>query len=217
MREGILFLRVFVSTALMALIERRALFAFYLQDAAALRRLFSGLLVGFVSLSLLVVTLWVCGFMRVEAASTDPRILLQNALGWGAVFLLVALFEELLLRGYAQFKLTRTLGFWWGAVVLSLLFGALHIHNGDETPVGIAQGVAVAMLLCLSVRLTGSLWWAIGFHAAWDWAQSFVYGTADSGSSAQGSLFVSHPLGNALLSGGTSARKAASSRSWSVP
>jgi hypothetical protein len=53
------------------------------------------------------------------------------------------------------------------------------------------------------VRLTGSAWWAIGFHASWDWAETFFYGTADSGMQAHGSLLVSKPSGNAFWSGGT--------------
>jgi uncharacterized protein len=49
---------------------------------------------------------------------------------------------------------------------------------------------------------TGSLWWALGFHAAWDWAQSFVLGVADSGAMVQFHLLGTHPQGKALLSGG---------------
>ncbi|MGC2399529.1 MAG: hypothetical protein WA510_07095, partial [Acidobacteriaceae bacterium] len=49
---------------------------------------------------------------------------------------------------------------------------------------------------------TGSLWWALGFHAAWDWAESYVYGTSDSGLAIQGHLLSTHPLGSLLWSGG---------------
>ena len=49
---------------------------------------------------------------------------------------------------------------------------------------------------------TGSLWWAIGFHMAWDWAQSFFYGTSDSGMVAQGHFLNEHPVGPLLWSGG---------------
>ena len=45
-------------------------------------------------------------------------------------------------------------------------------------------------------------WWAIGYHAAWDWAQSFLFGTADSGLLVQNHLLGSHPVGRVLISGG---------------
>jgi hypothetical protein len=58
------------------------------------------------------------------------------------------------------------------------------------------------MVFCLSLWRTGSLWWAIGFHAAWDWSQSFLYGVADSGLMAQHHLLATHPVGKPILSGG---------------
>ena len=57
-------------------------------------------------------------------------------------------------------------------------------------------------VFCLSLWYTKSLWWAIGFHAGWDWGQSYLYGTPDSGLLTQGHLRVSHSAGNRLLSGG---------------
>jgi hypothetical protein len=42
----------------------------------------------------------------------------------------------------------------------------------------------------------------VGFHAAWDWGQSYFYGTADSGLIAKGHLYGEHAVGPALWSGG---------------
>jgi hypothetical protein len=53
------------------------------------------------------------------------------------------------------------------------------------------------------VWVTGSAWWAIGCHAAWDWAETYFYGTADSGMPPRGHLLSSSPAGNSLWSGGT--------------
>ena len=58
------------------------------------------------------------------------------------------------------------------------------------------------MVFCLSLWRTGSLWWAIGFHAAWDWAESFLYGVSDSGTVIQNHLLNTHPLGRPIYSGG---------------
>ena len=50
------------------------------------------------------------------------------------------------------------------------------------------------------MKLTGSLWWAIGFHGALDWAEDFFYGVANSGNvRAAGHLFASHPIGVSSL------------------
>jgi membrane protease YdiL (CAAX protease family) len=58
------------------------------------------------------------------------------------------------------------------------------------------------MVFCYALWRTGSLWWGIGFHATWDWAQSYLFGVADSGNISVGRLFITHPQGKTILSGG---------------
>jgi len=139
----------------------------------------------------------------------------------------VGLFEEYFYRGYLQFTLARgigsiyrwmhrrvsrtqdtpsvdanALGFWIAALLLSFGFGFSHGTNRGESPIGLVAAALFAVVFCLSLWRTGSLWWAIGFHAAWDWAQSFLYGVADSGTVLPGRLFAGHPVGRPILSGG---------------
>jgi hypothetical protein len=140
--------------------------------------------------------------------SLDGQVLhgpavLKYALSWGGIFLIVAFFEDSTTRGYLQFTLTRGIGFWWGALLMSFLFGFGHGTNQGETYIGLVSVGAVGLVFCLSLWYTGSLWWAIGFHAAWDWGQSFFFGTSDSGMVAEGHLLAEHPIGSRLWSGGT--------------
>ena len=85
---------------------------------------------------------------------------------------------------------------------MSCLFGALHLLNPGESAPGIAAVFLAGMVFSYALWHTGSLWWAIGFHMAWDWAQSFLYGVPDSGFISAGRLFNTHATGNPLLSGG---------------
>lgn len=94
-------------------------------------------------------------------------------------------------------------GFWQAAWATSTFFGFIHTGNGGENWIGIFSAAAIGFIFCVSIRLTGSAWWAIGFHASWDWAQTFFFGTADSGFVAQGHYLSTSPAGNALWSGGT--------------
>jgi membrane protease YdiL (CAAX protease family) len=98
-------------------------------------------------------------------------------------------------------KIPRS-GFWQAAWVTSTLFGYVHTGNGGENWIGIFAAALIGFVFCVSVRVTGLAWWAIGCHAAWDWAETFFYGTADSGMVARGHLLSSTPSGNALWSGG---------------
>jgi hypothetical protein len=98
--------------------------------------------------------------------------------------------------------LTRGAGFWGAACLTSLIFGALHGMNPGETPLGLIDTVGVGLLFCVFIRCTGSLWFAIGFHGAWDYAENYLFGTADSGNRCVGTLLTFAPRGDVYFSGG---------------
>ncbi len=120
-----------------------------------------------------------------------------NAL-WGVYLMaLLGIFPCL----WLHLKKIEGAGFWQAAWVTSTLFGFLHVRPGENW-FGVFSAAAVGFLCCVSVRLTGSAWWAIGCHAAWDWAETFFYGTANSGLVAPGHYLTTTPAGNPLWSGG---------------
>jgi hypothetical protein len=92
--------------------------------------------------------------------------------------------------------------FWQAAWVTSTLFGFIHTGNNGENWIGIFAAALIGFVFCVSIRVTGSAWWAIGCHAAWDWAETFFYGTADSGMQPKGHYLTTSPAGNPLWSGG---------------
>lgn len=192
-----------LATAIMALIERRRPLAYGYEGKHRAVRFVSGLLLGFVALSVFLLVLWKAGLLAFDGQVLHGRAIVKYAFGWGLMFFMAALFEETTLRGYLQFTLTRGIGFWWAALLLSLLFGFSHGSNPGETHVGLFSAAAIGLVFCLSLWYTGSLYWALGFHAGWDWAQSYFYGTSDSGLVVQGHLLGTHPIGPKLWSGGT--------------
>ena len=74
---------------------------------------------------------------------------------------------------------------------MSALFGVAHMGNPGETWFGLFSVVLFGLLFCLFLRRTGNLWWAVGFHAGWDWGQTFFYGVPDSGIAPYHNLFGS--------------------------
>jgi len=200
--EGLQLLLTVIATGVLALIERKSLFAYGFQGTARAVRFFSGLVWGFVAISALVLALWKSGLLVFDGQMLHGPTLLKYAAAWGLMFLLVGIFEESALRGYLQYTMTRGIGFWWGALIFSFLFGFGHRSNPGESPVGLFAAGAIGLVFCLSIWYTGSLWWAVGFHAAWDWGESYFYGTSDSGMVARGHLFGEHPVGKILWSGG---------------
>jgi uncharacterized protein len=199
---GILALLVLVATAIMAKIEERPVLSYGFMDKRRLSRFVLGIAGGVAALSALVLALKMSGWLIFDGRPLHGKSAWSYGLQWGVAFLLTALFEESLLRGYLQSTLTRGVGFWWAAVLLSLAFGATHLLNHGESPIGIFSVVGVGLLFCLSLWLTKSLYWAVGLHAGWDWSQSYLYGVPDSGQVASGHLFATHPSGALIWSGG---------------
>jgi hypothetical protein len=196
------FVPMLIATWIMSLIERRPVLAYGYQGRPRALRLLSGLVWGFIAISGLVLTMWRLGYLSLQRGSLNPTSALEDAAAWGLAFLLAGFFEESLFRGYVQFTLTRGIGFWWGAVLFSLIFAYFHTTNPGESTIGLASVVGAGIIFSLSLWYTGSLWWAVGFHATWDWGQSYFYGTPDSGMVAQGTLLQWHAQGPAFWSGG---------------
>lgn len=217
-QESILAAAALLSTWIMAKIERRGR-TYGFGGKSKLVLFFAGLLSGLVLISLLVFILWRSGSLVIESRLIFGADIFRYGLLWLFAFFLVGVAEESLTRGYLLYTLTRgiawlyqylfktrhstALGFWTAAVILSVIFFLGHTGNPGESPVGLLSVFAAGMFFSLSVWRTGSLWWAIGMHAAWDWGQSFLFGVADSGLMVQHHLLATHPAGKPLFSGGT--------------
>ncbi len=200
--ELALLLGVLISSFIMTRIEHKPPISYGLDGPQRLRNFLWGLAFGFLSLSVLVAVLMVFGLLRFDGVRLSALGAVRYAAEWGVVFLLVGMYEEYTLRGYLLATLSRGIGFWWSAVILSVVFGSLHFSNSGESPVGIFSAGAIGLLFCLSLWYLKTLWWAIGFHAAWDWAESYFWGTPDSGLVSKGHLIGVHSQGSVVWSGG---------------
>jgi hypothetical protein len=200
--EAIGLFAVVVATFGMMLIERRRPRDYGLAPQGLLPMLLQGIAAGIGLMAALAALLAAIGAIRFGGVTLQGADILRQGALWGLAFAMVGLFEELIMRGYLMAALARGLNARWALVITSVVFGLGHVSNSGEGLVGIASTVLIALVLGWSVFRTGTLWWAIGFHAAWDWSQSFLFGLGDSGYQARGVLLDAHPAGPALLSGG---------------
>jgi membrane protease YdiL (CAAX protease family) len=187
----------------LARVERRPFAAYGLDPAQAFGvNFWVGVLWGILSLTILLCAMRAVGaFYFGGLAIHGPRVL-KFAVFWGALFLVVGLYEEFIVRGYTQFTLATGIGFWPAAGLISVVFGASHLRNPDENWAGALGAALIGLFWCLTLRRTGNLWFAVGMHAAWDWGESFLYSVPDSGLMAPGHLMKSSFRGPAWLTGG---------------
>jgi len=202
--EGSAFLALLLAAAVMARIERRSFgdYALPLRGAFG-ARFWQGVAWGFVALTLLLLLIRADHGFDFGSLALHGRPLAYYAFVWGVAFLLVGFFEEFLTRGYALFTLTTGMGFWPSAFLLSAVFGAGHLGNKGESWIGGAAAGLIGLFFCFTVRRTGSLWFAIGLHAMWDYSESFIYSVPDSGAMVTGHLLNSSFRGPDWLTGGS--------------
>ena len=192
-----------VAAWVMSKIERRKIGQYGLPVKHRLiKHLSLGLLMGFLASSATVLVIYLLHGLRIASPAIHGTTILMSAAAWAGAFLLSAIAEEFLYRGYMQFTLATGIGFWPAAVVLSALFGWGHLSNKGENMFGALSVVSFGLLLCLFLRRTGTLWCAVGFHLGYDWSQTFFFGVPNSGFTPSHNLFDVTLNGPQWLTGG---------------
>jgi membrane protease YdiL (CAAX protease family) len=195
---------IFITTAVMAIIEKRDLADYGLPLRECLgRRFWLGAVFGLVTMTMVVAAMHVAGVIAFSKGTVQGQALATYATFAAITFVFGAMFEELTCRGYLLFTLTTGFGFWPAALVSSAIFGLLHAGNQGETAFGCFSTGVFGFLFCVLLRRTGNLWMPIGFHAAYNWAESFFYGTTDSGFLAHDRFLTVEVSGSRWLTGGS--------------
>src|ERR1700726_1332962 len=202
--EMIGFISVFGAAVVMSFLEHRPVGCYGLPVHQAFGKLFwQGVLLGFLEICAVIGLIYAFGGYSFGALALHGPQIARWAVLWALCLTFVGLFEEFLFRGYTLFTLSSGVGFWPDAIVLSLLFATVHWDNSGEGRVGVAGVFVVGMLWCFTVRRTGSLWFAVGMHAAFDFGETFLYSVPDSGMVMPGHLSDATLHGPAWLTGGT--------------
>lgn len=218
LREANLLCGTLLLTWVMSRIEGRPFSVYGLSGFGRVRHLFVGAVWGVACVSLLIFVLHHFGLLVLGPLSLHGMDIIRYTLAWTLVFFIVGVFEETFSRGFLLYTLGRglsglygrffssktshALGFWSASLIIAGLFMLAHTNHPGESPIGLFAAFAASLAFSVSIWRTGSLWWIIGFHGAWDWSQSFLYGVGDSGVFFQHRLLSAYPSGSPLLSGG---------------
>jgi len=202
-REFVFCLSVFLVTGIAALAERRRVDSYGLPIEQAFGKFFwKGMLAGLLVVLFVAGAMILSGAMVLHGLALHGRDLAMFTLLWFVANILIGLSEEYTFRGYGLQSLWRGAGFWPAALITTTIFAGDHLEKPGENAMDIGMIFFLGLILCLSVRKTGSLWWAVGWHAGFDFGQLFLIGTRNGGQTPVGRLFnVTFP-GPAWLNGG---------------
>jgi membrane protease YdiL (CAAX protease family) len=193
-----------ICTGAFALYERRRVtsYGFPLGGAISWAPV-QGVVLGLALAAAVAACMLLLGGMRVRGLAQGGLPLAGSALAWLAANLCVGIAEEAFYRGYFLQALWRTIGFWPASLAVALVFAADHyFRKPGENLFDVITLVSFSMFVSYTVLKTGSLWFAVGFHAAFDYMQLFVIGSPNGDLIPAGRLLDVVFLGPPWLTGG---------------
>lgn len=119
-----------------------------------------------------------------------------------AVLLTGALVEEVAFRGYAFQRLIEALGPSMATLVMSALFGLMHLRNPDADMASTLTTVLAGWLLSLAYLRTRALWLPWGIHFAWNASMGLLFGLPVSGLREFSPVISANAHGPIWLTGG---------------
>ncbi|HMI50860.1 MAG TPA: type II CAAX endopeptidase family protein [Candidatus Saccharimonadales bacterium] len=198
------FIVLLLTAYLMSRIEMRRLGVYGLPLAGwSSKRFLQGGLAGLSEISILIGLIASFGGYSFGSLALRGAEIIEWLVLWAVIFVFVGLSEEFAFRGYAQFTLADGIGFWPAAVILSAGFGIVHLDNGGEKWFGVLSIFFIGLVFALALRRTGNLWFVVGFHAAFDFGETFLFSVPNSGMRFTGHLSHATLNGPAWLTGGS--------------
>jgi uncharacterized protein len=204
LEDSLSFIVVLISTGAFALYERRRVDSYGLPVNRALSfQTFEGAVVGLLMPGLVGIGMFALGGMQIQGLNNTGSALAYSALAWLAANILIGITEEFWFRSYFQLTLWKSIGFWPSSIAIALIFAAEHyFFKAGENLWDVITLVSLSLLMSYSILRTGTLWFAVGFHAAFDYTQLFLIGTPNGAEIPAGRLFNVTFNGPTWLTGG---------------
>ena len=172
-----------------------------------LRDFFFGSVIGVASLAVATAIATAGGGLSFTISGRAVLLQVGQTLFFSAIlFILAALAEEALFRGYPLQTMTRANLAWLAVFLTSVPFAAVHLRNPNVAAGFTFINTALAgVWLAVAYLRTRSLWFPLGVHWAWNWALGSLFGLPVSGITdlAPHPLLHGTDLGPAWLTGGS--------------
>jgi hypothetical protein len=166
--------------------------------------LLAGIGIAFIMMGLIYLAMSRLGWIHFDgfAWQFDPLpVVLGQTLLYLLIFIITGWQEELLFRGYHLQTLSSGINLFWGVLISSAIFGALHLGNPKATWISAVGIFFAGLFLALGYLRTGQLWLSIGLHIGWNFFEGIVFGFPVSGTASY-PLLRMHVSGPLLWTGG---------------
>jgi membrane protease YdiL (CAAX protease family) len=93
---------------------------------------------------------------------------------------------------------------WLGVILSAIVFATLHSLNPNLSPIAVINLFLFGVFTAFYALREGGLWGVCSIHAAWNWAQSHLFGLQVSGLTPPGgTLFDLMEAGPDVITGGS--------------
>jgi uncharacterized protein len=144
-----------------------------------------GIILGIIGIFIIIFILSLTTKIQVKFHGFDIGIL-----WYLLIFLLVAISEEVMARGFLFTNLYKHSNKYLAIIISSLIFSLMHFYNSSFNIIGMINIVLVGILFCELYLKDMNLSIPIGFHFSWNFLQGPVFGFSVSGLVTQGILKI---------------------------
>jgi hypothetical protein len=116
-------------------------------------------------------------------------------------FFLLALFEEIMVRGIIYGALRDRYSFIVTLVITVVVFVLPHFKNKGITYLSVISLLLAGVIMGAMREISGDIWLPLGFHFVWNFIQGF-FGINVSGGNEIPSIYIAIPKRSKILNGG---------------
>lgn len=165
----------------------------------ALLETVKGLALGFGYFVVLIGIMAIFGVYSASFAAVDWKDIVLAFI----FYFLIACGEEVIFRGILFRMIDERFNTCAALVVSALVFGFIHLVSPNSSIwSSVAISIESGLLLGAAYKYSGTLWFPIGIHWAWNFTQGNVFGCSVSGHSEDPSILNPVIEGHDLITGG---------------
>lgn len=169
----------------------------------ALKEILQGFLIGTIMIVVVAGVELSVGALKLSLRPGVGVLLLLRNFGLSFIFFAYfAMGEELIFRGYPFQAFVEGMGPVAATILMSMMFGVLHLGNPDATAFSTVNTILAGVFLSVAYLKTRTLYFPFGLHFAWNFVQSFFLSLPVSGLLTNRTIFIPTDYGPDWLTGG---------------